>query len=173
MKWYMESDSEFEDVDDSDSDPDYIMTDKSDEEIEEETNTKNNQRNKTLSENTSENSDQECDLLETNQEIVAMDNNDDVGNVQFFIEKNNKKDFLWKLVDGKLSPVTMKISCSCETNCGTWCGCRRSRLVCSLACKHCDGNSSNQKGTSNVAEISDEEKDEKGEEDEEEFEQDV
>ncbi|CAH1099680.1 unnamed protein product [Psylliodes chrysocephalus] len=95
MKWYMERDSEFEDVDDSNSDPDYIMTDKGDEEIEEETNTKNNQRNKNVSENTSENSDQECDLLETIQEIVAMDNNDDVENGQFFIEKNNKIDFVW------------------------------------------------------------------------------
>ncbi|CAH1109329.1 unnamed protein product [Psylliodes chrysocephalus] len=69
------------------------------------------------------------------------------------------------------------ISCSCQTDCGTRCGCRRKGLECSLACKHCDGiNCSNQKGTSNGAKDTDEEEDEGGGEDiegEEEFEQHV
>ncbi|CAH1107708.1 unnamed protein product [Psylliodes chrysocephalus] len=93
----------------------------------------------------------------------------------------------WEFVDGELSPVTMtqeagseeilnKISCSCQTDCGTRCGCCRKGLECSLACNHCDGNCSNQKGTSNGAEDTDKEEDEEGIEDkegEEEFEQDV
>ncbi|CAH1099605.1 unnamed protein product [Psylliodes chrysocephalus] len=101
----------------------------------------------------------------------------------------------WELVAGELNRVTMtqkagpeeilnKISCSCETDCGTRRRCRRSGLECSLACKHCDGNCSNQKGTFNGVGNSVEEEDEKGEEDdegeedeegedEEEFEQDV
>ncbi|CAH1101420.1 unnamed protein product [Psylliodes chrysocephalus] len=94
-------------------------------------------------------------------------------------------EWAWELVDGELSPLTMtqeadpeeilnKISCSCETNCGTRCGCHRSGLECSLAYKHCDGNCSNQKGTSSDEEEDEEgEGDEEGKEEEEEFEQDV
>ena len=105
------------------------------------------------------------------------------------VETLNPVEWGWEIVGGELSPVTMtqeagpeeilsKISCSCQTDCGPRCGCRRNGLECSLACKHCDGNCSNQKDVANEAESSDEEEDEGGEEndegeEEEEFEQDV
>lgn len=68
----------------------------------------------------------------------------------------NPLDWGWELYNGELSPVTMTkeagppeimntISCSCKSDCGNRCGCRRNGLKCSLACKNCiGGNCSNQ-----------------------------
>lgn len=90
----------------------------------------------------------------------------------------NPLEWGWELENGELSPVAMTqeagpeeilniVSCSCEKDCGNRCGCRRNGLDCTMACKHCDGNCSNQKVISNRTEDSDEEEEE-GEKEEEE-----